>query len=42
MSNMGDEDDAMNAFNTAKLVGSAIHHYTEDVRRLELGQGFIW
>ena len=41
MSSMGDEDDAMNAFNTAKLVGSAIHHYTEDVRRLELGQGFI-
>ena len=30
------------AFNSAKLVGSAVHHYTEEVRRLELCPGFIW
>ena len=29
------------AFNSAKLVGSAVHHYTEEVRRLELCPGFI-
>ena len=29
------------AFNSAKLVGSAVHHYTEEVRRVELCQGFI-
>ena len=28
------------AMNTAKLVGSAVHHYTEDVRRLDICPGF--
>ena len=37
----GEVDDAMNNFNTAKMVGSAVHHYTEEVRRLDLCPGFI-
>ena len=33
-------DDGNGPISTAKLVGSAVHHYTEEVRRLDICQGF--
>ena len=36
----GNED--MQAYNTAKMVGSSVHNYTEDVKKLDICPGFIW
>ena len=36
-----DGNEEMSAFNTAKMVGSSVHNYTEDVKKLDLCPGFL-